>query len=185
MNCHLGEHILTVGPDPGVRDLIATVAARSSGTRVAYADTGAFALRLDRSEPQHVVLADVRLPDMDGLDFARDILARRHRPVILFGAAPTVAVTLSALRAGVADYLPTPLDPRELLKTLTRCAVRDVAARREIRHQQKMRALLRRVLRDRRHLNQRIDLICRDMVGAQRRLFHRILNIEDPSSLTR
>ena len=59
-------------------------------------------------------------------------------------------------------------------------ALRGYEVRRQ--HQAKyrrMRDLLRRVIRERRDLNQRIDLVCRDLVGANRRLVHRVLDFEE------
>lgn len=185
MNVDLTERILAVARDPAVLDLIVGTALCPLETPITCAAQGAEALRLDRAEPHDVVIAELSLPDMKGLDFARDILARRHRPVILFGDHPTTGELLAAIRLGVSDVLPTPLHPHALLDAAARCMNHDAATRRQLRRQEKLRTLLRRVLRDRRCLNQRIDLICRDIVGAQRRLFHRVLSLEDRNGFVR
>ncbi len=168
--------ILIVAHDVGTLAQIVDTTNRVVGTVVTCAASAADALDIDCMDPHHVVIATDRLPDMPGLDFARNVLALRTRPVVLIGETPRSGDIIHALRIGVADYVLTPLDPEYLRETVTRCLQCELATEREARRQQNHRALLRRVLRDRRKLTQRFDLVCRDLVGAHRRLFHRVVD---------
>lgn len=66
--------------------------------------------QMEREEPD-IILLDVRLPGMDGLDALKQIKA--HNPkiiVILITAYPNAPVTIEARRLGVYDYLIKPID---------------------------------------------------------------------------
>ena len=170
--------ILVVMHDATTLEILVDAAARDFNAQVTWANTGSDALDIDCVDFHHVVLAGVCLPDMSGLDLARQILHLRHRPVILVGADPTVEDAIRAVRLGVSDFLPAPVDVEHLFTAIGTALRRSAAERRRIRREHRNRSLIRRVLRDRRNLNQRIDLICRDMVGAHRRLFHRVLTAQ-------
>lgn len=168
--------VLVVAHDVGTLAQIVDATNRLAGTLVTCAASAADALDIDCIDPHQLVIVTEHLPDMPGLDFARNVLALRTRPVVLIGESPRPGDIIHALRIGVADYVLTPLDPEYLRETVGRCLRCEQATERDARRRQNHRALLRRVLRDRRKLTQRIDLVCRDLVGAQRRLFHRVLD---------
>lgn len=167
--------ILVVAHDAVMLEVIVDAAARNFSAQVTRAATGGDALDIDRVESHHAVLASVDLPDMSGFDLAEQILELRHRPVILMADDPTADQTIRAMRLGVFDFLRIPVDVEYLYKTIETALRRDATERARCRREQRNRSLIRRVLHDRRNLNRRIDLICRDMVGAHRRLFHRVL----------
>ncbi len=178
------DRILIVAEDTRVLDSMLYAARTRPSTQVSSAASGAHALRLDRIQPHHLVVADTHLSDQTGLDFAREILALRRRPVILIAEDPSADDVLQALRLGVADFLPPYSDSAHFLLLLDQCLKRHRGVLRTEHREQRLTSLLRRVLHDRRSLNQRIDLICRDLVGAQRRLFHRIITLEHRDSFT-
>ncbi|HYM82594.1 MAG TPA: response regulator [Candidatus Dormibacteraeota bacterium] len=100
---------------------------RASGYDTIEATTGRDALTLAADDPPHLVLMDIRLPDMDGLE----VLARlRSSPAT--ETAPVVAVTAQAMKgdrerfvqAGFDDYLSKPIDVDELLEAVARHAGR-------------------------------------------------------------
>ncbi len=171
--------VLVVANDVGTLAQIVDTANRIDDTLVTCASSGSEALDIDCIEPHQLVVATEPLADMSGLDFARNILALRDRPVVLIGEAPRADDIIHALRLGVADFVVSPLDAEYLFETVERSLHCGRSAERDARRQHNHRALLRRVLRDRRKLSQRIDLICKDLVGAQRRLFHRVVTLSD------
>ena len=167
--------ILVAVHDAVMLEIIVDAAARHFSAQVTRAATGNDALDIDCVESHHVVLAGIDLPDMSGFDLAEQILRLRRRPVILIADDPTADEVIRAVRLGVFDLLRIPVDVDHLYKAMDTALRRDAAERARSRREERNRSLIRRVLRDRRNLNQRIDLICRDMVGAHRRLFHRVL----------
>ena len=167
--------VLVALRDSVLLEILVDAAATRLGARVTCCTRGADALDVDCIDPHHLVVTGPDLPDMSGFDLVEQLLDLQRRPVILVGAEPSGDDLIRALRAGVMDFLKTPIDTEHLFRAMASglrwAAVERNRARRERRH----RSLIRRVLRDRRRLNQRIDLICKDMVGAHRRLFHRVL----------
>jgi DNA-binding NtrC family response regulator len=74
------------------------------------------ALELSRTEDLDLVLADVRMPRVEGTDLCRAIHAERpDLPVILMTAFGTMDTAIEALRVGAFDFLPKPFEPEALL----------------------------------------------------------------------
>ncbi len=171
--------VLAVMSNTSALGFVVDIAGGILGAHVTCAATAADGLDIDCIDTHDVVVAEAVLPDMCGLDFARNIIALRDRPVILIASSPETDDVIDAMRLGVTDYLRLPLDQVYLRETLERSLFAHRAVSRDMTRRRNHRALLRRVLRDRRQLNQRIDLICKDLVGAHRKLFHRVLAMQD------
>jgi CheY-like chemotaxis protein len=110
--------ILVVDDLPATRDRIAS-ALRTEGHKVVCASTGQEALAAVRQEMPHLVLLDVRMPEMGGVAFLRQLRllpAARHVPVILLTAPGAHGDALKATPYGVHGYLPkSRLSPDQLL----------------------------------------------------------------------
>ena len=77
--------------------------------------TGAEALRVIETEPVRLVVLDLNLPDMDGLDVCRRIRARSSVPVVMLTARDEERDRLAGLETGADDYIGKPFSPRELV----------------------------------------------------------------------
>ncbi len=112
-----GEKILVVEDNQISRDLAREVLHRA-GYEVTVAGDGAEAIAALRQDAYHVVLMDVRMPVMDGLEAIRTIRADpelRHQRVIALSAGVLETEIRAALDAGFDDYLGKPVDFAELL----------------------------------------------------------------------
>lgn len=70
-----------------------------------------------------LVILDLTLPGMDGLDVCKEILSKHDIPIIISSARSDITDKVTALQLGADDYLPKPYDPRELeirIKTILR-----------------------------------------------------------------
>lgn len=70
-----------------------------------------------------LIILDLTLPGMDGLDVCKDIIANHDIPIIISSARSDISDKVTALQLGADDYLPKPYDPRELevrIKTILR-----------------------------------------------------------------
>ncbi|WP_193596425.1 response regulator transcription factor [Microbacterium sp. YJN-G] len=105
--------ILIVEDDDRVAEALATFLSRS-GYATVRAQDGAQALDLLGSDTE-VVLLDLGLPDIDGVDLCRRIRAQSGVPVIIATARTDVQERIRGLRAGADDYVVKPYDVRELL----------------------------------------------------------------------
>src|SRR6266496_4446482 len=85
------------------------------GYGVISAVTGAEALRAIEAEPVRLVVLDLNLPDMDGLDVCRRIRARSSVPVVMLTARDEEPDRLAGLESGADDYIGKPFSPRELV----------------------------------------------------------------------
>ncbi len=106
--------ILVVDDEPNI---LATMAPllRARGYAVSTAMTGRAALEsVEREEPDVVVL-DLGLPDMDGVDVCRLIRDGRQTPIIVLSARGAERDKVNALDAGADDYVTKPFSTEELL----------------------------------------------------------------------
>jgi AmiR/NasT family two-component response regulator len=117
-------------PDDAVRVLIVDDNAefRSTTSRVlsmlqyeviGQAKNGADAVAQVESLRPDLVLMDVEMPEMNGIEAARRIQRTHPTPVVLLTAYDSLDVIREARDAGVAAYLVKPLDARELQRTIT------------------------------------------------------------------
>ena len=89
-----------------------------AGFRVERAQNGAGGLALQAREAFDVVVLDLMLPDMDGLDVCRQIRSRANLPILMLTARGDAMDRVIGLELGADDYLPKPFEPRELLARL-------------------------------------------------------------------
>ena len=102
--------ILVVDDDPEVRMATRDFLA-SKGYEVAVAEGGREALRMIEASPPDVVLLDVAMPVMDGMETLRRIVATHPAmPVIMVTANADIEITSKVLQLGAADYVPKPFD---------------------------------------------------------------------------
>ncbi len=113
-------HILVIEDDPDGRRSVAD-ALEAAGHRVAAAAGGAAGLaELDRNRFD-LVLSDVRLPDLSGMEVLERIRRRLpDLPVLLMTAYGTVATAVAALQSGAYDYILKPLDLADLQAKVAR-----------------------------------------------------------------
>ena len=160
-------HVLVVDDEPGLRDVLAD-ACRGLGCRVtAVATMQAARRKLATGTSVELLVVDVNLPDGDGTALLPTL--RKHHPTasaIVVTGDPSVARAVAALRGGAADFLPKPFDPAHLTDRV-RAAL---AAQRDRSRQEKRLARLRGAVKRlgvaRRMVNQKVDVLCNDLIGA-------------------
>jgi two-component system alkaline phosphatase synthesis response regulator PhoP len=85
------------------------------GYRVVAVGSGSEALRVVDQEPLRLVVLDLNLPDIDGLEVCRQIRARSSVPVVMLTARDEESDRLAGLELGADDYIGKPFSPRELV----------------------------------------------------------------------
>ncbi len=107
-----------VDDDPVLLRMVQTFLLSSEDHyEVLLANSGPEALRIAREEIPDLVLLDLMMPDMDGIEVCVQLRASRSTyliPVIMLTASALHDHRLEALRTGVDDYLSKPFDPEEL-----------------------------------------------------------------------
>jgi two-component system KDP operon response regulator KdpE len=108
-----GARILVIDDEPAVRQTLART-LQAWGYAVRAASSGAEALAALRWGPD-VVLLDLMLPDLDGLEVMRQIRQRSRVPVVILSAREEEAQKVRALDEGADDYVTKPVGMDELL----------------------------------------------------------------------
>lgn len=137
-----GEITVLVVDDAAVdRRLIGALIERNLGWRVNYAEDGAAALTAMAMEAPRLVLTDLRMPGMDGLQLVAAVRRRFPSvPVVLMTAFGNEEIAMKALHAGAASYVPKKYQDQHLVPTLEQI----VASARESHRQQRLLELLAR-----------------------------------------
>src|ERR1700722_11753951 len=108
-------HVLIVDDDAGQRSLLDSFLT-GQGFKTVAVDSGERALEKLRSEPFDMMVSDVRMPGISGLETLR--LARKehaHLPILLVTAFADIRDAVDAIRDGAVDYLSKPIDLDQLL----------------------------------------------------------------------
>jgi DNA-binding NtrC family response regulator len=125
------EPILIVEDDNTIRVTVGNFLARQ-GFDVEVAEDGAQALELLKERTFSLILLDLRLPDMNGLDILAKVRESDDRPlVVIMTAYPEVRTAVAALKAGAYDYINKPFDLEDL-QELIRRALETHRLRREV-----------------------------------------------------
>src|SRR5512139_635172 len=104
--------VLVVEDEPQMRRFI-RAALSAHGYQVAEAATGSEAVALTTSRNPDVILMDLGLPDVDGIDLTRRVREWSRIPIIVISARGKEADKVSALDAGADDYLTKPFGVNE------------------------------------------------------------------------
>ncbi len=112
--------VLVVDDDAGVRYTLREILS-SEGLSVDEAADGAAALQRFESTPVPLVITDLRMPRMDGMELLRRLLARSPAPrVVMITAHGSERHAVEAMKAGAWDYFRKPFENEELLAVVRR-----------------------------------------------------------------
>lgn len=115
------EVVLCVEDNPASLSLIENVLSRYCSARIIPAMLGGLGLTLAREHRPNLILLDINLPDINGLEILKSLKAdsdTRAIPVIVISADATEAMRQRALQEGATRFLTKPLDIRQFLQTL-------------------------------------------------------------------
>lgn len=115
-------NLLVVEDDEALRDAL-LITLEAAGHRASGADGGPAALALIERENFHMVVSDLRMSPMDGLQLLGEIRARKPGlPVLLMTAFGDVDKAVAAMRGGACDFMLKPFEPKALLDQIERYA---------------------------------------------------------------
>jgi len=116
-------NLLVVEDDEALRDAL-LITLEAAGHRASGADGGPTALALIERENFHMVVSDLRMSPMDGLQLLGEIRAKKPGlPVLLMTAFGDVDKAVAAMRGGACDFMLKPFEPKALLDQIERYAI--------------------------------------------------------------
>ncbi len=110
----MSKRILLVDDEPEILE-ISRDYLKASGFDVVTARDGALGLSAARREKPDLIVLDLMMPEMDGLDLCRAIRRESNVPIIMLTARVDEADKLVGLEIGADDYMTKPFSPRELV----------------------------------------------------------------------
>lgn len=106
--------ILVVDDEPKILELLRDY-LENAGFAVRIAHDGKAALTSARADPPDLIVLDLGLPEMDGLDVTRQIRKTSSAPIIMLTARSDESDKLVGLELGADDYMTKPFSPKELV----------------------------------------------------------------------
>ncbi len=108
------SRILVVDDDVALAEMIGIV-LESEGFEVSYCADGAKAVPTFRADQPDLILLDLMLPGMDGVQICEIIRQESDVPIIMLTAKSDTVDVVTGLEAGADDYVPKPFKPKELI----------------------------------------------------------------------
>jgi two-component system, OmpR family, response regulator MtrA len=125
--CPVDEHVLLVEDDASIRE-IATLGLEQAGFRVTATGDGRDALVRFRQGPVDLVVLDVMLPSLGGLDVCREIRRESQAPIVMLSAKSELHDVVVGLELGADDYVTKPFELPELVARINAVLRRSVPA---------------------------------------------------------
>jgi len=117
MPVRLGR-VLVVDDDPDTVDLLTTILS-DAGYEVVAAFTGGDGLMVLEVESPDVILLDLQMPGLHGMDVLRRLrMARPEIPVIIVSGQGDAELARATLRRGAVDYIRKPMNPEHLVRAI-------------------------------------------------------------------
>src|SRR5580698_1173990 len=142
------RRVLVVDDEENIRLVLRTL-LKKHGYEVEVAEEGEGALAALESFDPDVILTDVRMPRMGGLDLLAALKAKQHTAtVIVMSAYGNVDLAIEAMKAGAYDYVSKPFKPDEIILALRKAEERESlrrenrALREQIRHENEFESIL-------------------------------------------
>ena len=135
MNSKSGPTVYIVDDQPAVCHALSEMLSVLGYQIETFGSAKAF---LDVVSPDQTgcLIADVRMPGMDGIELMHEIGQRGHKlPVILISGHADVPMAVAAIKAGAADFIEKPVDDAQLVAAINRClaqAFEDLAGRQSL-----------------------------------------------------
>jgi len=132
------QTVLVVEDEPSIASFI-SLYLKNAGYRVKAVNSGGDALAQVELEQPALIVLDLMLPDIDGIDVCRRIRQRKDIPILMLTARDEDVDKIIGLEVGADDYMTKPFNPRELVARVKSILRRSTPARRasesaQIRH---------------------------------------------------
>jgi FixJ family two-component response regulator len=122
--------VFIVDDDMRMREALSELLASLGWQAVAFGSAGEYVAYRRPDLPACLIL-DVELPDINGLDFQKQISHGDHPPIVFLTGHGDIPSSVRAIKRGAVDFLTKPFTERDLLEAIQSAVARDRAARQE------------------------------------------------------
>jgi DNA-binding response OmpR family regulator len=159
--------VLVVDDEPGLVELVRDIVERESDCRILSAADIATAQRILATDKVDLLLADVNLPDGNGMTLLPKL--REKQPTaaaVVITGKPSVDGAIDAFRAGVVDFLPKPFSANQLIERVRQALKSQAANARNKTRLERLRGAVKKLNVTRHTISKKVDLLCNDLVSA-------------------
>ncbi len=110
----MSRRILIADDDPHIRDVL-NFALTKAGMQTIAATNGTEALELAEAQQPDLIVLDINMPRMDGLDVCRKLRAESRTPILFLSSRDEEIDRIVGLEVGADDYVVKPFSPREVV----------------------------------------------------------------------
>lgn len=159
--------VLIVDDEPATIELVADVVGRATNCKLFTAADLAQAKVILQSEDVDLLLADLNLPDGNGMTLLPQ-LAQSHpaAAAVVITGEPSINGAIDAMRAGSFDFLAKPFTADSLLARVRSALDRQALVARKHKRLSRLKSAVRRLNTIRRTISKKVDLLCNDLVSA-------------------
>src|SRR3989344_5076251 len=121
------SNILIIDDEESMRHMLSII-LKKEGYEVVSAESGQQALKVLGKDDFNFILCDIRMPDMDGLEFLKNLQPSAFSPqpvVIMMSAYGTIDTAVECMRLGAYDYISKPFKADEIIITLKKAEERE------------------------------------------------------------
>lgn len=161
------QRVLVVDDEPMLLDIFKELVGGAIDCDLLYASSLREAREILAHQPVSLLVADVKLPDGNGLTLLPELYHRHPAAsALVVTGSPSADTAISALRGGAVDFVAKPFSADQLLQHI-RSAL-DQQQYRQHREQRltRLRNAVRRLNAARKTVNKKVDLLCNDLIGA-------------------
>ena len=173
--------ILLVCEDGKESALLAKQLVTELNADISMVDTVEDAIVLTTSNTYDAIIATSQLSDGSGLSLLSEDEAACP-PVIILENSNDIEQAMTAIRHGAADVLTSPVEPKAFVTAVRRVSKRYRRHRMTATRTKRLRKMTSSLVRDRRELRKRMDLLCRDLVQAYQKLAEKVVEIQETAT---
>jgi len=163
----LPPRVLVVDDEPELRETISHIMSRNLDCRLLVAGSYAEAHKIVTTQTIALLVADVNLPDGDGLSLLNTL--QKHQPnasAIVITGSPSLENAITAMREGALDFVPKPFTNDQLLDRVKKALLRQSRITKQEKRILRLQRAVRRLNEARRMVSQKVDLLCNDLISA-------------------
>ena len=159
--------VLVVDDEPDVIELICDLVRGRIDCQLLFAHSVAEAADVLAHQGVEMMLADLQLPDGNGMDLVRKLHEMQPAAgAMIMTGHPSMDGAIEAMRQGAVDFLPKPFTPDQFIQRVQTALSRQAQRQRLEKRLGKMRLAVRRLNEARKMVGKKVDLLCNDLIGA-------------------